>query len=189
MTTRSGLGFSQRCSAGNAGSLTYRVGSFAVLADHACEALRELLAGSSRAGHLGHYLPDPFCQLEVANVLGDIVEPAQQVPRVHQGGHGCLAKAGSHSEPLLLARLDHHAVLDCLDIDRQGRLSAGTGPLGRGDLHSQILFAAQKLSLEIALVEFSHQCRGNFSRGKGSVKNAFVHSFSIIIVLPFRASL
>jgi hypothetical protein len=169
------LDVTHRRAARNAVRFADRIGRAAVVTGQAGEPLGELRAGSGLADFPFHHLPNFFGQLQVLDILGNIVQAAQQVHRVEKRGDCRLAKAGGHAHPLLLADLHHHAVLDLLDINRQRGLPAGARELAGGNLDREMVALAQHLGAQVALVVFCHQGLRDGIGGDVTVVDALFH--------------
>ena len=124
VTARFWLFFSKGSATGQAAWFANRICRSTIITGYPGEPFRKLKTGSGCVDYSDYNLPDFFVQLQVAYILGDVIQPAQQVHRIYQGSNCRLPQAGSNSQPLLLTHLHHYPVFYLLEINRQGGFSA-----------------------------------------------------------------
>ena len=179
------MGIAHRRTAGQAAAFTEWIGRAAVIAGDARQALGELFGSAQVDNGPVDHVPDPVGELDVFDILGQVVEPAEQAERVAQGREGRLPEACGHAQPGLLADLQHHAVLHGLNVDRHGGVPAGAGAHAGGDLDGHFILCAQDLGVQVAAVEFRHQGVGDIVRLDVPVEDSSVH---VIDYNPLQAT-
>jgi hypothetical protein len=113
--------------------------------------------------------------LKVLNILGDVVEPAKQIPWIDQRCHRRLAKRSSSAKPFLTADMDKNAIRGFPDRDGQGGATAGGGPHAGANLHGKIIFRPNELSPQISPVKLGHECPCNIRGVDFAVQKLLLH--------------
>jgi hypothetical protein len=97
--------------------------------------------------------PDALSKLNALHILGDIIQPLKDRQGSEQDRHSRCADAGRNPKPGLLAELDHHAIFDLPELDRDRSLpAAASAPAGR-NLDRNGVRISNCLHAEIAAVE------------------------------------
>jgi hypothetical protein len=122
-------------------------------------------------------LPGFLAELHAFDILGKIIQPAQQTERIPQGCEGCVAQAGRDSQPGLLAHLNHDAILDGLNVNSQRGVPAGPCPGMGGNLDGHFVLIPQHLGMHVAAIELCHQGMCDIIGFDVSVKDSSVHVF------------
>lgn len=144
---------SQRGAAGDAGWFPKGIGSSTEFTCQATHAVRKLVRSASAGRCPGNDLPHVFAELQVFDILGQVVQAADQAERVSKRGERCLPEAGRYAEPGLLSELDHDPVCHLLDRDRESGLSTGGRAGMRANLNSHFITFAESLGVKIPTVE------------------------------------
>ena len=122
----------------------------------ACQLFRQRIRSlEGRYSAFDDY-PGLVCELHVFDVLGEVIQPAQQAERIPQGRNRSMPQARYYTQPGLLPDLYQDSVLDTLQVDRQRGLPAGGGASAGGDLDSHLILGSQNLGVHVAAVEFRH---------------------------------
>jgi hypothetical protein len=114
----------ERRAACDTGCLAHRIGRVAIRACDAFQPFRKFMGCACGLRGTFHRLPNGFGELQILEVLGDIVDAAQQRERIFQCGQRAPAQAGGGAHPGLLAQFDHHAIGRVFNCDGQRGLSA-----------------------------------------------------------------
>lgn len=175
-TTGYRVGVSHGSATGNAISHSQRVGRATELAGDACQPLGQFVGGPQVDHSLVDHPPGFLTKLDAFDILGDIVQPAEQTERVAQDRKCSMSQACSDSQPCLLADFHHHPILHGLDVDSQCGLPAGPGSHPGGDLDGYPVPGAKDLCMHIAAVEFAHECMSDVVGLDVSVKDSSVHN-------------
>jgi len=122
------------------------------------------------------HTPDPFHELHVLDVLCNVIEPVQEIPRIGQCRDRRLAKARRGPQPLLTARLHQDAVLRLPYAHRKRGAAAGARARARGDLNSQVFPVAQDLGSPAAAMKLCDQGVGHIERSERAVVELAIHS-------------
>ena len=88
-----------------------RVGRSAVGTAKAAQALRKLERETERFSRRAQGLPDSSRELERGQVLGQVVEAAQEAHGLAQCGERCPSEAGGDAEPILLTDADMNPIV------------------------------------------------------------------------------
>ena len=134
------------------------------------------MRGAQASGGARERFPDTRRELDGLQILGQIVQTAEQGPRVLEAPQARRSKAGSDAQPLLLSEASQHTILDLGELHREGRSSAGGLAEAARDLHQDLLAVADALRLHFAAIELGDQ-RLSQQRGcNRTVKGALFHS-------------
>ncbi len=99
------------------------------------------------------HIPNPIIQRQVLDILGDVIQAADQVERVPPGGEQGSAKAGGDPQPVLFADLDCHTIFELLQGDPDGSFSTRSGVLPASDLNQMLGVDFFVLRDQIAIIE------------------------------------
>ncbi len=115
---------SHRCTTGETIGFSQRGGRPAILTTKPGELFRQRVrSAESRDGALDDP-PGLFVELHVFNILGKIIQPAEQAEGIPQRGDRRMTEACSHAQPGLLPGFDHHPIFDGLNVDGESGVSA-----------------------------------------------------------------
>ena len=171
------LDIAKRCAAGDAIPLARGVGGPAEKTFKPQQSLRYLRAGFARLGHRANHLPDFFVDLQVFNILRQIIQPSNQVPRVDQCGENGLPHAGGHTEPGLFTDRYQHTVFHLFDLDGYGGFSTAGGTRAGCDLYSHFVAAANRLCAQVAVIKIGQQSFCDVCGVQITVIDSLFHSF------------
>jgi len=144
----------QRCTTRNTSRLAQWVGSATVFTSQTAHPVSELMGSAGAGCGLGYGLPDAFAELQTLDILGQIIQSADQAERVAKHRNRRLPEAGCYAEPGLLSKIDHNAICHLLNSDRDSGLPARYRSWTCPNLDSQLVALAKNLCPHVALVEF-----------------------------------
>lgn len=94
-------------------------------------------------------------QLQRIDIGGDVIEAANQAPRVLQGVEGGLAKVSSDAQPFLVAHVHQNAIFVLLDDDGQRGIATRRPALRRADVNDDFIGIARTVDAQIAPIELA----------------------------------
>lgn len=153
----SGLGIPERCATGQAARAAYRIASGAVSAGRATKSGGDVARGAECPHRFFDGLPHLFVEVKVFDILGDVIQPAQQIQRVASDGQECGAQAGGNPQPGLLTQVNDDPIFMVLNRDAERRSSAGLRVLAAGDLYDCLAIDASLSGYKIAAVKTTKQ--------------------------------
>ena len=168
---------SQRGPTSQTTRLAHRIGGPTVFARQACKPFRQGVGGFERCHHALDHGPGPLVELHAFDILGEVIQPAEQTKGIPQGRNGGLTQACRHAQPGLLADLHENAIFDGLQVNGQRRVPPGAGASTGGDLDRHLFRVPEDLGVHIATVEFRHQGVCDVIGFDVAVKNSTFHVF------------
>ena len=106
--------------------------------------------------HPFNHLPGSFTKLHAFDILGKVIQPAEQAERIAKCRESGMPEACRDPQPGLLTQLHHDAIFNSLEVDGEGGVSARAVPIARSNLDSHPVFVAQELGVQVAAVKFRH---------------------------------
>lgn len=170
------LHITQGGAACDAAGFADRIGGVTIFTDHTTKSFGKLLVGTCLVGDRIDDLPDILGELQIFDILGDIVQPPQQVERISQCKQGGDTQTGGGSKQCLIAYLDIYSVFKGFHLNTESGLSSGDGLCMGGDLNNQFIAGPVLLNTKITAVEIGDQSAGDICRGKLSVIDALFHT-------------
>lgn len=119
-TIRAGgwVGISQGSAAGNAGAFAQGIRRSAVFTCDSAQSFGKRVGRAKSMDGAIDYSPHVFAELHTFEILGQVIQPAEQAERVAKGGKSRMAEAGSYTHPGLSTHFDHNAIFHRTDVDR-----------------------------------------------------------------------
>ena len=144
------------------------------------------MACAGGPGRTPNGLPHSLAQLQVGHVLGDVIKPRKQVPRIHQGGDRRGSERRRRSEPFLLPEADQYPIRGLLKGDRYGGLASGGRTRTSGNLECNVLALLKHLGTQIPPIELTQKrlCEGHGAQV--AMQKSLVHISIIIATLAQR---
>lgn len=111
LTAGNGLIRTQGSAAGHTVRRSYRISCRTVITGQPAQSLREIEGKTEGLSGLRDRLPDPCCELQGSDILGEVVYSARKRPGTAQRHERRHAQTGSDTKPFLLSQLDMNAIL------------------------------------------------------------------------------